>query len=80
MEMIILILIITCLLWFLASFVIPAVLVLWPVWLIAAVFLAVFRAFRKHPEDEGDDGYTTQSQNPDVIDADYTIKDEEDDD
>ncbi|SEI82218.1 hypothetical protein SAMN05216514_10463 [Kandleria vitulina] len=73
MDILVILLIVLIVLLLLSS-VISFIIYLWPLLLIAAIVYAIVNAFKKpHDEEEVE----IHEENPDIIDVDYTVVDEE---
>ena len=74
MDILVILLIVLIVLLLLSS-VISFIIYLWPLILIAAIVYAIVNAFKKpHDEEEVE---IHEEENPDIIDVDYTVVDEE---
>lgn len=72
MDILVILLIVLIVLLLLSS-VISFIIYLWPLLLIAAIVYAIVNAFKKPHEKEVE----IHEENPDIIDVDYTVVDEE---
>ncbi len=85
MDTIVVIAIIAFIIFLIFGIFIPAIIYLWPLWLCLAVFLTIYRAFQKRRfEKEMKDAYeeeqtggTNENGDPNIIDVDYKVVDEE---
>ncbi|MEE0989080.1 MAG: hypothetical protein U0L02_06940 [Kandleria vitulina] len=73
MDILVILLIVLIVLLLLSS-VISFIIYLWPLLLIAAIVYAIVNAFKKPHEEEVE---IHEEENPDIIDVDYTVVDEE---
>lgn len=72
MDILVILLIVLIVLLLLSS-VISFIIYLWPLLLIAAIVYAIVNAFKKPHDEEVE----IHEENPDIIDVDYTVVDEE---